>query len=420
MISLKEYMRVVVAEFGWICGASATFEGAVVLPQKTFELLKKIAFTTSAEGVLGYVVRRGKEAIQVKNHLGLLQLADGTQLEILPKTHPNATDARAVFLRMLQALPNTPFKSLTTAQMTQCQLPLFEILVVAFLNELEKICQQGLQKNYASQEKQTTFLKGKWLINKQLNKNIASSFYTIQSQFLTDIIPNQLLKTTLLYLQNQPLTIQTQTRLLGLLTVFEQVQMATNVAYYFSQIQNLDRRFDRYATALQWAKVLFNQQSWAGAGTAEALPALLFRSERLFETFVTQQFKKHTTDYDVVVQDTSQYLIDNHNGRPRFNIRPDLLLKNSTKTIVIDIKWKYISPTTNALNYGIDQSDLYQLYAYGQKHKADALYLIYPAHDTFQAPLPTFWYDNERSLTVLPIDVLSNFQLFITTFMMVS
>jgi 5-methylcytosine-specific restriction enzyme subunit McrC len=387
----------------------------VILPQKTFDILKKIAFSTAAEGVLSYAMRRGKEAIQVKNHLGILQLPNKTQLEILPKISQNHTEARAVFLRMLRSLPNSPFKSLTAAQMSQNHLPLFEILVIAFLNEVEKITQQGLQKNYIFQHQKTSFLRGKWLIKKQLNTPTPVDFHILQSQFLTDTPPNRLLKTTLLYLQKQSFTIQTQTRLFELLAIFTEVTTATNTANDITQITSLDRRFEHYRTALQWAKVFLRQQSWANIGLAESLPSLLFRSERLFESFVTQQFKKHITDFEVITQDNSKYLIDNHKGRSQFGIRPDIVLKNATKTIVIDIKWKYVSPTINTQHYGIEQADLYQLYAYGQKYNADALYIIYPGHDNFRESLPIFWYTNELPLTILPMNVLANFSLFVNT-----
>ncbi|HLK97107.1 MAG TPA: hypothetical protein VK364_05010, partial [Hymenobacter sp.] len=55
-------------------------------------------------------------------------------------------------------------------------------------------------------------------------------------------------------------------------------------------------------------------------------------------------------------------------------------------------------------NYAIEQADLYQLYAYGKKYAADDLFLIYPASDTFQVPLPVFVYDATTRLHVVPFD----------------
>jgi 5-methylcytosine-specific restriction enzyme subunit McrC len=60
-------------------------------------------------------------------------------------------------------------------------------------------------------------------------------------------------------------------------------------------------------------------------------------------------------------------------------------------TVVADTKWKMINQNQSRINYGISQSDMYQLYAYGKKHQAKNgdvhLVLIYPKHEDFIAPL---------------------------------
>ena len=67
------------------------------------------------------------------------------------------------------------------------------------------------------------------------------------------------------------------------------------------------------------------------------------------------------------------------------------------------MKWKWIEP--NASKQSIEQADLYQLYAYGQKYNADALFLVYPAHELFQTPLPSFRYDKQLTLTAIPFNI---------------
>lgn len=69
----------------------------------------------------------------------------------------------------------------------------------------------------------------------------------------------------------------------------------------------------------------------------------------------------------------------------------------------MDMKWKWIEPTLP--NYGIEQADLYQLYAYGRKYNANALFLIYPAQEDFRAPLPPFRFEEQLVLTVIPFDI---------------
>ena len=42
----------------------------------------------------------------------------------------------------------------------------------------------------------------------------------------------------------------------------------------------------------------------------------------------------------------------------------------------MDTKWKKLS--LNETNYGISQSDMYQMYAYSKKYKTPEIWLLYP------------------------------------------
>ena len=63
-------------------------------------------------------------------------------------------------------------------------------------------------------------------------------------------------------------------------------------------------------------------------------------------------------------------------------------------------------PQNRNNNYGITQSDLYQLYAYGKRYKCRKLALVYPQTRKFNAPL-TYRLVDELTLLCLPFDVTS-------------
>jgi 5-methylcytosine-specific restriction enzyme subunit McrC len=130
---------------------------------------------------------------------------------------------------------------------------------------------------------------------------------------------------------------------------------------------------------------------------------LLFPMERVFEQYVTAGFRR--AGVEVQVQHSSAWLIDDHNGMPRFKLRPDLIIRHNNQTIVLDTKWKTLDATDHTGHYGIDQADLYQLYAYGKKYNATDLVLIYPAHEQFREPLQLFGYDASLRLRVVPFDL---------------
>ena len=71
---------------------------------------------------------------------------------------------------------------------------------------------------------------------------------------------------------------------------------------------------------------------------------------------------------------------------------------------ILDAKWKKIDSSKPDKNYGIAQSDLYQLYAYGKRYKCRKLALIYPQTHKFKAPL-TYRLVNELTLICLLFDV---------------
>jgi 5-methylcytosine-specific restriction enzyme subunit McrC len=97
--------------------------------------------------------------------------------------------------------------------------------------------------------------------------------------------------------------------------------------------------------------------------------------------------------------------VEQHTDGPRFGLRPDVLLRKEGRTRVFDMKWKTISPDDPTGNYGLEQADLYQHYAYGQKYEADEVVLVFPAHETFREPLPAFRYDARTRLYVVPFDL---------------
>ena len=74
--------------------------------------------------------------------------------------------------------------------------------------------------------------------------------------------------------------------------------------------------------------------------------------------------------------------------------------------IVLDTKWKIVDNQKN--NYGLLQSDLYQIYAYGKKYNSNDIYLIYPKSKNFKFSIDIpFKYDDTLNLHILCFDCLN-------------
>ena len=86
-----------------------------------------------------------------------------------------------------------------------------------------------------------------------------------------------------------------------------------------------------------------------------------------------------------------------------------MLLRGERQVHVLDTKWKLLEEQlcTTEHKYRINQADLYQLFAYGQKYQGGEgdMMLIYPKHPGFLAPLPPFHFDGRLRLWAVPFDL---------------
>ena len=127
--------------------------------------------------------------------------------------------------------------------------------------------------------------------------------------------------------------------------------------------------------------------------------------EQVFEDFVTHSFLRHQNEFRLTRQGPERYLAK-HNGKGAFKTKPDISLTDGSGRValILDAKWKEIDASKPDKNYGIAQSDLYQLYAYGKRYKCQILALVYPQTRNFNAPL-TYRLVDELTLLCLPFDV---------------
>ncbi len=102
--------------------------------------------------------------------------------------------------------------------------------------------------------------------------------------------------------------------------------------------------------------------------------ALLFPMEKIFEDYVAYMLKKVNPAQDIKVQNNGKYLISK-NDENCFMLKPDLYIENK---MILDTKWKIPNDSENEKKQGIEQSDLYQMFAYACKFKIYDIKLVYP------------------------------------------
>lgn len=381
----------------------------IVVPDAVFQSLRRFVFDVDqADALLSFTVQKGRELIRVRSYVGLLPLSCGTHLEILPKIDGN-TNARSLLLTMLRHVRHSPFRTLTSAHTSATHLPLWEVFVSAFLGTLEPLVRQGIQQAYVTVEGNERFWKGKFQVVRQQRENAhhAERLAVAYETLVVNVPPNRILKTTLLHLNQQSGNPTNQRRIQQVLAVLDDVPVAESVPDDLDAVQRASRLFMRYEPALRWAEALLTGCGFGLKMGRVASLSLLFPMERVFEEYVAHGIRTYWPDAGTVtIQESSAHLVDEHVGTPKFKLRPDILIRCQDRTLVLDTKWKQVNGAeSGAGNYGIEQADLYQLYAYGKKYNADDLFLIYPAHETFRRPLAVFDYDATTRLHVVPFDL---------------
>ncbi|MNN33085.1 5-methylcytosine-specific restriction enzyme subunit McrC [compost metagenome] len=183
-----------------------------------------------------------------------------------------------------------------------------------------------------------------------------------------------MIKSTIRFLQKVCSSSKLQKDLYTLSAAFESVEFSADYTQDFAKITD-DRNMSEYATILQWCRVFLYRNSFTpfiGSGVAYAL---LFPMEKVFESYVAGQLKKRLSHpkYSLMTQHRLHHLYDE--PEQRFLLKPDIVVACDGGTVVLDTKWKMLSPDGN---HGISQSDMYQAYAYHKKYTALTVILVYP------------------------------------------
>ena len=371
----------------------------------TFEALEK--FVLENEKTAQYLKITTKngfgKVLQAQNYVGVIQTKDGTTIEILPKIKNATTEkSKDILIKMLKTLKNSPFKNLSVANLKSSKIPLFEIFISMFLEELTVLVRNGIKSDYISKEENLKFLKGKLKISEQIKYNTIHKerFFVQYEEFISNRVENRLIKTTLQFLYNKSKLNKNQQRIREFLFVFDEIEISHNIKTDFSKIK-LNRQMKDYEQVLLWCKTFLFENSFSPYKGNDIAFALLFDMNLLFESFVYSYLKKSSNFQDIKSQDRTHHLAY-ENGIGRFRLKPDIVINGGK--IIADTKWKILSED-KAYN-GVLQDDMYQLYAYGTKYdNCEKIYLIYPFDELIIKNSYNYFKNKELKLDILFFDV---------------
>ena len=325
--------------------------------------------------------------VSIKNYVGLIQMKNGYQIQILPKINfTNSEDlenrnTKKIFLNMLRSMKDFPSKVFNNSNIQVDRMNLYEIFINMYLQEIRRLIKIGLKSDYIFKEDNLNYYKGKLLTSQHFKMNLVHKerFYVAYDEFNPNRVENKLIKATLLKLQKLTTSAENSKKIRQLLVFFEIIDASMNYTADFSKVR-INRSNRDYEMIMQWSKVFLLNKSFTTFSGSNNSRALLFPMEKVYESYVAKYLKKilEKDGWDVSSQDRGYYLFIE--PRLQFALIPDIICKHGKRTIIMDTKWKKLI-NNERINYGISQSDMYQMYAYSKKYKTSEIWLLYPLND---------------------------------------
>jgi len=358
------------------------------------------------------VLKRKDGELAASNHVGVVTTRHGTVVEILPKIDlgpESGTDAfettRRLFLRMLrcwrrlgETLPDSAIRAMR-------RFPMLEVFVHRFLNDLAVLARGGLARRYQPVEENLTCLRGRILFREQVRENLVNQarFYVAYDELSVNRPANRLIHSTLAKLLPRVVSSQNRQSLRELIAVFSDVPRSADFLDDWRK-HHIDRSMNQYAPVMSWVRLFLFNHGLATFSGAHANLSLMFPMEQVFEDFVSHSYGRFQIKFAVSRQGPQRPMAS-IGDRNAFMMKPDLSLRDGNRVaFVLDAKWKHIHALGQDLKHGIDQGDLYQLYAYAKAYECNVVALVYPRTQAFRRPLHYRFFDR-TGLVCLPFDV---------------
>lgn len=426
MLGRKLDSTITIREFGLLLngGDESSFD-CHSIPRTAFEWLMVNGQSNNQDSVaLVKVKKHGSSiALQVINYVGVLETPCGTRIEILPKISEKE-DSQAttkVLLKMLSTVYKLNMHRFKSSSLQTLNRPLFEVLIGYFLKEVSDVLKKGIRRQYKRVQARKPYLKAQLQTSKQINQRpgCLNSFHISYDAFSPDRAENRLIRSAL----NQVMKWSQNSDNLRLGSelqfALDDIPCSKNYALDFRQWSK-ERSLIHYRTVKPWCELILSYQSPVSLSGLHNGISMLFPMESLFEQYVAIRLGKSLHHGLTLRTQASSCALVTHTPRSGksqewFRLKPDIVVSDKSShelLYVADTKWKRINEkqATAKQKYGISQSDMYQMFAYGQNYLGGSgvVYLIYPAYEHFNESLPPFRFDTRLSVKAIPYDLIND------------
>lgn len=375
--------------------------GDAEIPEAQADRLAAVARTSDFSGRGGEgVLEHGRKGLRARGVVGVIATPD-CQLEILPKIErggeTQVSDAiiRQRLIHMLAVTYDLPIEAGTMTQLGWQRETVLELLIRLFCTKLTDAIRQGMPRHYLEHEDDLPALRGRLDVTRQFS-TLAVSPQKLACRFdalSPDIALNQVMRAAVSKLSRLTAAPDNQRALRELTFVYADIADVSPIALRWDRIV-LDRTNRRWRDLLSLARLfLSDRHQQTSAGTIDG-HALLFEMNVLFEKYVERLLSRTLAGTGFRVSSQGGHRDCLYEGDiGRFRTRPDLILKKGEQiALIIDTKWKRMTPRIDDPKQGVSQGDVYQLMAYGRLYDCPKVMLLYPHHGDLPPEPVRRWY----------------------------
>lgn len=337
------------------------------------------------EGVLEF----RRQHLRARGVVGVIA-AEGCQLEILPKIEAIGEQDRSAdetlrrrLIHMLSVARDLRIDALSSADLGWQKDTLLEILIRIFCQKTMDAVRQGVPRRYLAHEDDLPAMRGSLDTTRQFS-TLAAAPQRLACRFddlSADIPLNQVMKAAIRMLSRLATSSDTQRSLRELAFAYADITDIPVASLRWDRIV-LDRSNQRWRELLSLARLLLGERFQTTSTGVVQGHSLLFEMNVLFEEYIARLAARALGPSSLSVRSQGGRKPCLYEGdRGLFQTRPDILVREgSVVRMVIDTKWKRMTPKIDDRKQGVSQGDVYQLMAYAQLYECDRVMLLYPHH----------------------------------------
>lgn len=246
---------------------------------------------------------------------------------------------------------------------------LLNLLTRVLVNGCQHLLKRGLHAQYLRREEAYRGIKGKFLMAESIKTNILNQGFAVCEfdEFLTDTLPNRLIKATLGLLLRLPIDSSLQQNCLDLARRFHGVSWHPIRPADFKRIR-LERNNYHYRFVLRVCELIQNNivlHEQEGSYEFQDFVRDHRQMASLFEAFLFNFYRKHSGFKTVRREDiywNATPIGDTTVRLPK--MQTDITLESDERKVIIDAKFYHEALQSHYNRESIRSGNLYQLYAY--------------------------------------------------------